>query len=227
MSIGGFGWMLARAAGSVINGSPEAVVAKIRTQDGSLLHVRRRHLAETTLARAGDGSLELDLRFKNGHRAFSGREAERIAAIVVPKVNRFGGDKRSIAEAVKQLDAVGGSEGYIDQLTRSAHVYTRARPAKRPWWSEGASRGDIMKRGATDFSKWGLFGLPVEQRLALEMALNEESERRAMRGELEELERAWREAEEIAGISDNLLVPSSVQASIDDLRRTTKKESTE
>lgn len=31
-----------------------------------------------------------------------------------------------------------------------------------------------------------------------------------MEGELEELERAWRDAEEIADIADNLLVPESV-----------------
>ena len=57
----------------------------------------------------------------------------------------------------------------------------------------------------------GLFGLPPEHRLALEMALHEETERRAMQGELSELERAWRDAEEIAAISDNMFVPSSVE----------------
>jgi hypothetical protein len=40
------------------------------------------------------------------------------------------------------------------------------------------------------------------------MALHEEQERRALEGELAILETAWREAEEIAGIADNLLVPS-------------------
>ena len=50
------------------------------------------------------------------------------------------------------------------------------------------------------------------------MALHEEAERRAMQGELEELERAWREAEEIAGISDTLLVPDSVSSMLDRLK---------
>ena len=36
-----------------------------------------------------------------------------------------------------------------------------------------------------------------------------------MEGELEELERAWREAEEIAAISDDLLLPAGVQQKID------------
>ena len=39
------------------------------------------------------------------------------------------------------------------------------------------------------------------------MALHEEQERRALEGELWRLEQAWREAEEIAAISDNLLLP--------------------
>ena len=43
-------------------------------------------------------------------------------------------------------------------------------------------------------------------RLALEMALHEEQERRAMEGELRTLEAAWREAEEIAAIADGLAI---------------------
>jgi hypothetical protein len=46
--------------------------------------------------------------------------------------------------------------------------------------------------------------------LALEMALHEEAERRAMDGELAELEAMWREAEEIAAIADAL--PDAVPA---------------
>ena len=48
-------------------------------------------------------------------------------------------------------------------------------------------------------------------------AAHEEAERRAMEGELGELERAWREAEEIAAISDDLLLPTGVQQKIERL----------
>ena len=44
--------------------------------------------------------------------------------------------------------------------------------------------------------------------LALEMLLHEESERRALAGELEALREQWRQAEEIAAIADALLAPS-------------------
>lgn len=50
-----------------------------------------------------------------------------------------------------------------------------------------------------------------KRRLALEMAAHEESERRAMEGELAILETAWREAEEIAAVADRLLVPKSAE----------------
>lgn len=51
---------------------------------------------------------------------------------------------------------------------------------------------------------------PREQVLALEMALHEDTERAAREGDLAALERAWQEAEEIAGIADNLLLPAWV-----------------
>ena len=44
----------------------------------------------------------------------------------------------------------------------------------------------------------------LEKRLALEIVLNEDVERRAMEGELSLLEIAWRDAERIAGIADSL-----------------------
>lgn len=212
VGIGSFGWLVGQGAKTAVQGRPDAIVAKIRTEEGHLRLVRRRHLGETTLSRTGDGSLMIDLRFKNGHQEFVGREAGRIAAIVVPKVNRFGGSKVAVADAVREIEAEGNSEAFIDRLSSTAHVYTR-RNVKganvlRRWVSSGG-----------DFSNFGLFGLLAPQRLALEMALHEESERRALDGELGELERAWREAEEIAGISDNLLVPAGVQGSIDQLRK--------
>jgi Flp pilus assembly protein TadD len=56
--------------------------------------------------------------------------------------------------------------------------------------------------------------LPAPSRLALEMALHEEAERRAIQGELAVLEAAWQEAEVIAKIADKLLVPEEVEAQL-------------
>jgi hypothetical protein len=42
------------------------------------------------------------------------------------------------------------------------------------------------------------------------MSLHEEDERRALEGELTVLETRWKEAEEIAAISDDMFLPSSI-----------------
>jgi hypothetical protein len=196
MVVGAFGWGIMQAVGSFVYGSPESVIAKIRTETQGLIHVRRRHLAESRLSTGSDGQLALDLRFKDGAARFEGPEAERIASIVVPKVNRFGGNRATIAAAVDQIDAAGSSTGYLERLARVTNT-----PLLKP------------RRGSTsphEMAKHGLFALQGPQRLALEMALHEEAERRALEGELRQLEQAWRDAEEIAEIADNMFVPSSV-----------------
>jgi hypothetical protein len=45
-----------------------------------------------------------------------------------------------------------------------------------------------------------------------------------MEGELQTLETAWREAEEIASISDSLLLPTTVDQAFEDIKRRTSKE---
>lgn len=212
VAVGSFGWMIAQVGQSIIHGSPDTVVAKVRTESHGIVHVRRRHLADTAIVPADDGSIALRLRFKNGHAVFTGREAERIAGIVVPTVNRFGGNKATVADAVATIESHGGPEAYLHELASSrqleAKLLQRAPVSK---WS--GRRKDLYR-------KHGLFALAAPQRLALEMALHEEAERRAMQGELELLEQAWRDAEEVAAIADNLLVP----AGVDDALRRLKRE---
>ena len=58
----------------------------------------------------------------------------------------------------------------------------------------------------TSYRTWraGTFPVPPQVALALEMALHEVAERRALQGELAGLEEMWRQAEEIAAIADRL-----------------------
>ena len=67
--------------------------------------------------------------------------------------------------------------------------------------------------------------MPKPTRLAIEMAVHEEDERRALEGELWRLERAWRDAEEIAAISDSLLLPKHAEKFLADQRG--RKENTQ
>jgi len=64
--------------------------------------------------------------------------------------------------------------------------------------------------------------LPARIRLALEMALHDDDERRCMEGELHELEQRWHDAEEIATIADGLTLPAGLEAEMDELRRRTE-----
>ena len=67
--------------------------------------------------------------------------------------------------------------------------------------------------------------LPAPTRLALEMALHEERERRALEGELKGLEIIWRREEEIAEISDDLLLPDTARGRLETLRGSLDAES--
>jgi hypothetical protein len=203
MSVGGLGFMYVQMGRRVIYGDPNSVVAKIKSHEGRMMHVRRRHLAESSIGKTEDGSMALRLRYKNGESTFTGPEAERIAAIVIPKLNRFGGNKEAVADAVEEIESLGSSEKFLAHIADVSHVYTKSMDAT------ALSRSKLRRR-QSEFNKYGLYSLPAPYRLGLEMALHEEAERRAMEGELAELERAWRDAEEIAHIADNLFVPESV-----------------
>ncbi|MEO5799454.1 MAG: hypothetical protein ABIZ70_09800 [Gemmatimonadales bacterium] len=63
---------------------------------------------------------------------------------------------------------------------------------------------------------------PPVVRLAMEMVANEETERRALHGELALLERQWKEAERLAKISDSLALPESTDAEFDALKRASR-----
>jgi hypothetical protein len=202
VAVGGFGFLFVQMGQALIHGRGDAVVARVRTAQHGIVDVRRRHLAESSLATDESGALRLGLRFKNGAAEFTGPEAERIASIVLPKVNRFGGKKAEVADAVRQIESVGDSERFLRHAGGTARVLIKSMTA-------GVSARKAKSR-QMEFHKYGLFSLPAPQRLAIEMALHEEAERRALEGELTELERAWRDAEEVAAIADNLLVPPSV-----------------
>ena len=210
VGIGGLGWMLARLARTAVKGNPRSVIARVRATDHQILRVRLGHLSETSLVPGIDAPIAIDLRHETGRWRFEGPEAMRVASTLMPKVNRYGGTKETIARAVHELEDTHGSEGYLATFAQAARVVTRApdKPIRRL---------TLMR----DMPEYGLFGLTQVQRLAFEMALHEEAERRAMQGELAELEQAWREAEEIAAISDDLLLPAGVEQKLDRIHQTT------
>jgi hypothetical protein len=134
----------------LLDGGTKTVVARVVTPEHGLVRVRHRDLAKTTIGRAANGSMLLRLQFGKNSADFEGPEAERKAAVLMPRVNRFGGAKDTIRRAVGEIEDRGGAEGYLAAQTKFAAAYTRDQ---------------------------GLFGFPNDQALALEMALHEQSER--------------------------------------------------
>lgn len=225
IGVGGFGWLIARAGSGIVRGNPETVVARIRAPNGDVLRVRRRHLLETSIEPAESSQLAVNLRYAGGSRRFEGEQAMHVASRIVPAANRFGGSKQSVAQAVSVIEDAGSAEGFLDKLAQAHRVTGRVRQGSglvRGSMTEFTGWGGLVRRrGAWRTRDWstGLFALDSVQRLALEMALHEEAERAAMQGELATLELAWREAEEIAGIADSLLVSPQVDQAYEELKR--------
>lgn len=126
---------------------------------------------------------------------FAGEDARRAINAILPAINREGGNSKKVHSAVSEIESHGHPERFVHQAAQR--------------WREYRYRGTLGLLGA----------MPHHTRLAFEMALHEEEERRALEGELWRLERAWREAEEIAGIADDLLLPEGASGFVDRHRR--------
>lgn len=163
------------------------VLAKIRTEDGKVMKLRRPELQKVRfLVEAESDEWQVSVK----KRTFRGAEARSVSAEIMAGINRMAGSRAAVQDAVGQIEEAGDPERYMtnlnDSLKREAHEFKGGVFARKP--------GVVHK-------------MPTATRLALEMALHEEQEMRAMAGELVDLEMAWRAAEEIAHISDNMFVP--------------------
>ena len=139
--------------------------------------------------------------------SLSGDDAMRAARILLPKINKSGGRAGDIGMAVDVLETARGS----------SELFARYAFSRGPWGRSENGRRQLAP---------GLFGgdlgyistMPAPVRLALEMSLHEDDERRALEGELAELEDRWREAEEVAAISDDMFLPPGVSAILKKLK---------
>ena len=122
----------------------------------------------------------------------TGDEALRAAAKLLPAVNASGASRRDVASAVDLLT----------ENPEPSRLFTKY-ASSAPSWKTGQYLSYLSR--------------PVL--LALEMASHEESERRALEGELHLLESAWREAEQIAAIADGLFASTQTDDRLAALKR--------
>lgn len=181
-------------------------VANVAADQGDTMVVRGFYAGSAALSRSPDHD-EMELRVFDGTRVTAVRGPELVPLLgrLLAWTNQAGAWKRSVRKSVLALEQHGGPEGFLESVSR--------RPNWRP--ADAFYRWQ-MRMKPTDANRWvanppSIKTMPLVDRLALEMATNEESERVAMEGELRALEQAWRDAEEIAAIADDLLLPNGVR----------------
>ncbi len=125
-----------------------------------------------------------------------GAELGNALRVVLPVVNESGASRGIVRHATDLLSTLGSTPH--DLLF-----------AGRQKWEK------------TEVVKFNTFN--NERRLALEMHVHEDSERRWLAGELLDLQAEWQKANEIATIADALLRDPAVETALDELRdRTTR-----
>jgi hypothetical protein len=130
----------------------------------------------------------------------TGDEALEAACKLLPAMNATGAKRREVESAVELIGEVAEPSGLFARYAAPTNPMTRRQAA------------------ASDLPGCLLISLPREVRLALEMATHEESERRALEGELSLLRDAWQAAEEVAAIADDLFVSDETRARLSSLR---------
>lgn len=150
--------------------------------EGRALSVRHQQLHEMRFTTHDRARWMLVIPHDHGTAHLHGAEALTMLGRLLTHVNDVGGDEQQVQRAVARIEHFGGGERMLDYM---------------------ASRSGRQQRTIGD-------ALSYEQRLAIEMVAHEETERSAMDGELASLEAAWREAEEVAAIADDLLLPERI-----------------
>ncbi len=166
----------------------DRVAARFR-RGKRLLTVRERHVRDAEFHMMRDYPT-MRLPHDDGWDYYDGTEAMHIATVLLAGANRHGASAALVREAVDRIEHAGDATSFLRRASRAVE------------WREGRVMSALARmRGL------GALHLLPSERLALEMSMHEESERRALEGELDLLRDAWKEAEQIAAIADSLLDP--------------------
>ena len=167
----------------------DRVVARL-PNDRRIVTVRAKHLGDIELHVRGREGATLAVPHDGGWAQFNDAAAMHATGVLIAGANRFGGDPTRVQDAVRQIEDAGDASGFLFEASH------------RNRW-----RGGRVMSLVNTYRQLGAMHLSPTERLALEMAVHEESERHALEGELGALEAAWRDAEQIAAICDDDLTP--------------------
>jgi hypothetical protein len=167
----------------------ERVVARV-AKDRRTFTVRAKHLEAIELKVKGRESARIAVPHDSGWVEFEDAIAFHTMSVLLAGANRFGADSGRVQDAVERIENAGDAAGFLSHASA---------------WN--SLRGGRLVSILNGYRGLGAMHLSPTERLALEMSLHDETERRAMHGELKALEEAWRAAEVIAGICDDDLTP--------------------
>ncbi|MEP6781240.1 MAG: hypothetical protein ABJC26_15190 [Gemmatimonadaceae bacterium] len=166
----------------------ERVLTRVRAEDGKTHSLKLRHFARLEVAMTkNEAGWKFRVAHESGMLELEGSEATRVAGQILAHINRAGGTPAQVHDAAQRITALGDAERYIRHTSEVREI---RRYSRSIFWNDEV----------------GVLGLTQTERLALEIAVHEDAERQLIRGELSALESAWRDAEEIAAISDSLFV---------------------
>lgn len=169
-------------------------VAKVRRSRYETFTIRRKHLGKLCVVSHEDGATELRLDWWGEPSVrITGEDVGPVLLKALPVLNRSG-SKADLDRAVGEILEKGGPAAYA--ASALADERWKKWAGVRPKPIESAEVGYVSS-------------IPVHLRLGLEMALAEQREEEALSGEMSALEAAWQEAEEIAAIADNLILPEN------------------
>ena len=203
----------------------KGVLLRAEDGDGHPLVVRYRHLGAAELVRPErDAPWQLRLAHDGGTATLTEAPALRAAGKLLATLNIGAATNAEVMHAIAKLDEAGDDEGFFTRVVSLAmrtswgrYPDAVAQPhEQRASFSERlalqlASRSFWGRGGTGSDEQTPLYRVPAVDRLALEMASNEDVERRALAGELDALLAAWRDAEEIAAIADDLFADDVVE----------------
>ena len=201
-------------------GREGTLLARARSAHGESVRIRYGHLRHAELLRPDrDAPWRLVVRHDEGIAVLTEKASLQTVAKLLATLNGGVALTSDVRTAIGKLDDAGDPDGYFSRVASltlrtswgrlpdirdvdagfpigdSFAERLAVRLASRSFWARGGTGSEL---------RTPLYRLPVADRLALEMAANEDEERRALAGELQALRDAWREAEEIAAIADEL-----------------------
>ena len=176
--------------------------------EDKIVTLRKDHLDHTELSRDDNGWLlrlsydpgddKIGFRTRYKMLDLRGNDALRVAGQVLPKINAKGANERQVKDAVELVSQYPDHERLFKSQARSVPSVRLSHKVSSSWAAIGR--------------------FPTYVKLALEMATHEEQERRAMEGELALLAAAWRQAEEVAKIADEMFLPPDTSERLEKLK---------